>query len=54
VPGRHEIDDAQELNYPRIMRTLAELGYTGFVGQEFIPTREPMVSLREAYTLCNV
>jgi hydroxypyruvate isomerase len=54
VPGRHEIDDAQELNYPRIMATLAELGYTGFVGQEFIPVREPMVSLREAYTLCNV
>jgi hydroxypyruvate isomerase len=54
VPGRHEIDDAQELNYPRIMTTLAELGYTGFVGQEFIPAREPMVSLREAYTLCNV
>ncbi len=54
VPGRHEIDDAQELNYPRIMTTLAELGYTGFVGQEFIPVREPMVSLKEAYTLCNV
>jgi len=54
VPGRHEIDDAQELNYPRIMLTLAELGYTGFVGQEFIPVRDPMVSLREAYTLCNV
>ena len=54
VPGRHEIDDAQELNYPRIMATLAELGYTGYVGQEFIPVRDPMVSLREAYTLCNV
>ncbi len=54
VPGRHEIDDAQELNYPRIMTTLAELGYTGFVGQEFIPVRDPMVSLKEAYTLCNV
>ena len=54
VPGRHEIDDAQELNYARIMTTLAELGYTGFVGQEFIPVREPMVSLREAYRLCNV
>ncbi len=54
VPGRHEIDDAQELNYPRIMTTLAELGYTGFVGQEFIPVREPMVSLKEAFTLCNV
>ncbi len=54
VPGRHEIDDAQELNYPRIMTTLAELGYSGFVGQEFIPVREPMVSLKEAFTLCNV
>lgn len=54
VPGRHEIDDAQELNYARIMTTLAELGYTGFVGQEFIPVREPMVSLREAFALCNV
>ncbi len=54
VPGRHEIDDAQELNYPRIMTTLAELGYAGYVGQEFIPVREPMVSLREAFTLCNV
>jgi hydroxypyruvate isomerase len=54
VPGRHEIDAAQELNYPRIMTTLAELGYTGFVGQEFIPVRDPMTSLREAYTLCTV
>jgi hydroxypyruvate isomerase len=54
VPGRHEIDDAQELNYPRIMTTLAELGYSGYVGQEFIPVRSPMVSLREAYKLCDV
>ena len=54
VPGRHEIDDAQELNYPRIMRALAELGFTGYVAQEFIPVRDPMVSLKEAYTLCNV
>jgi hydroxypyruvate isomerase len=54
VPGRHEIDDAQELNYPRIMRALAELGFTGYVAQEFIPVRDPMVSLKEAYALCNV
>jgi hydroxypyruvate isomerase len=54
VPGRHEIDDAQELNYPGIMRTLASLGFSGYVGQEFIPTRAPMASLREAYALCNV
>ena len=54
VPGRHEIDDAQELNYPRIMTAIAELGFTGYVAQEFIPVREPMVSLKEAYVLCNV
>ena len=54
VPGRHEIDDAQELHYPAIMRAIADLGFTGYVAQEFIPVREPMVSLREAYTLCNV
>ncbi|HYW49376.1 MAG TPA: TIM barrel protein [Gemmatimonadaceae bacterium] len=54
VPGRHEIDDAQELNYPRIMKAIADLGFTGYVAQEFIPERTPMVSLREAYVLCNV
>jgi hydroxypyruvate isomerase len=54
VPGRHEIDDAQELNYPTIMKAIVDLGFTGFVAQEFIPVREPMVSLKEAYTLCNV
>jgi hydroxypyruvate isomerase len=54
VPGRHEIDAAQELNYPRIMATLAELGFAGYVGQEFIPVRAPMVSLKEAFVLCDV
>ncbi|MBC7844742.1 MAG: TIM barrel protein [Gemmatimonadaceae bacterium] len=54
VPGRHEIDDSQELHYPTIMKAIADLGFTGYVAQEFIPVREPMVSLREAYALCNV
>ncbi|HYC53111.1 MAG TPA: TIM barrel protein, partial [Gemmatimonadaceae bacterium] len=54
VPGRNEIDDTQELNYPRIMTAIADLGYTGFVGQEFIPRRAPLTSLREAYRICNV
>ncbi len=53
-PGRNEIDDSQELNYPAIMRAIAETGYTGFVGQEFIPTRTPLISLREAVHLCDV
>ena len=53
-PGRNEIDDSQELNYPAIMRAIVETGYTGFVGQEFIPTRTPLISLREAVRLCDV
>ena len=53
-PGRNEIDDSQELNYPAIMRAIVETGYTGFVGQEFIPTRTPLISLREAVHLCDV
>ena len=40
VPGRHEINDSQELNYPAIMRAIVETGYTGFVAQEFIPSYE--------------
>ncbi len=56
VPGRHEIDDSQELHYPAIMRAIADLGYTGFVGQEFIPSRgrDPMTSLRQGVEICTV
>jgi hydroxypyruvate isomerase len=55
VPGRHELDDQQELNYPAIMQAIAETGYTGFVGQEFIPRGpDPIASLRQAVKLCDV
>lgn len=54
VPGRGEIDASQELNYPAIMRAIADLGYDGFVGQEFVPQRDPLTSLREAYAICDV
>jgi len=54
VPGRNEIDDTQEINYPPIMRAILETGYRGYVGQEFIPTRDPIRSLREAVQLCDV
>jgi hydroxypyruvate isomerase len=54
VPGRHEIDGAQELQYPAIMRAIADSGYQGMVGQEFIPTRDPLQSLGEAARLCDV
>lgn len=53
-PGRAELDDNQEINYPAVMRTLLDIGYKGFVGQEFIPVREPVASLREAVSLCDV
>lgn len=54
VPGRNEIDDSQELRYPRIMTAIADLGYTGYVGQEFIPKRDPLTSLREAFGICDI
>jgi hydroxypyruvate isomerase len=54
VPGRHEIDSSQELNYPAIMRAIGETGFTGYVAQEFIPTRDPRTSLAEAVRLCRV
>jgi len=53
-PGRGELDDKQEINYPPIMRKLLEIKYTGYVGQEFIPTRDPMAGLREAVKFCDV
>lgn len=54
VPGRHELDENQELNYPAICRAVVETGYRGWFGQEFIPTRDAMTSLREAIDLCDV
>ncbi len=54
VPGRREIDENQELYYPAICRAIVETGYTGFLGQEFIPARDPVASLREAFESCNV
>jgi hydroxypyruvate isomerase len=54
VPGRHEIDAEQEINYRPIMRAIAKTGFRGFVGQEFLPLRDPFTSLREAVELCSV
>ena len=53
-PGRGELDNKQEINYPPIMQALLDIGYTGYVGQEFIPTRDAYQGLREAVTLCDV
>jgi hydroxypyruvate isomerase len=53
-PGRHEIDEAQELNYAAIVRALVKTGYDGFLGQEFVPTRDPFTSLAQAFRICDV
>ena len=54
VPGRHELDGAQELQYPAVARAIADTGFTGFFAHEFVPTRDPMTSLREAVEVCRV
>ncbi len=55
VPGRHEIDESQELNYPAIMKAIVKTGYKGFVAQEFIPKRkDPLLSLKQGVGICSV
>ena len=55
VPGRNEIDDSQELFYPRIMQAIVETGYQGFVAQEFIPKRKDVLaSLQQGVDICDV
>jgi hydroxypyruvate isomerase len=55
VPGRNEIDETQELYYPAIMKAIIETGYTGFVGQEFIPKRpDKLASLKQGVEICDV
>ncbi len=54
VPGRNEINGRQELDYPEILKAIAETGYEGYVGHEFIPTGDPLESLHDAVTLCDV
>lgn len=54
VPGRHEIDDTQELFYPAIMRGVVESGYQGYVSHEYTPTRDAVTSLEQAVRLCDV
>jgi hydroxypyruvate isomerase len=55
VPGRNEIDETQELNYPAIMKAIIDTGYKGFVGQEFIPARaDKIASLKQGIMICDV
>ena len=55
VPGRAEIDDTQELNYPRIMKAILATGFKGYVAQEFVPKRPDVIaSLRQGVQICDV
>ncbi|WP_298480980.1 TIM barrel protein [uncultured Maribacter sp.] len=55
VPGRHEIDESQELYYPAIMKAILATGYKGYVAQEFIPAREGKLdSLKQGFLICDV
>jgi hydroxypyruvate isomerase len=54
VPGRHELDDTQELNWAAVCRAIVDTGFRGYLAHEFVPTRDPLTSLREAVALCDV
>jgi hydroxypyruvate isomerase len=54
VPGRHEIDDTQELFYPAICKAIVASGFKGWLGQEFIPVHDIVASLEQAGKLCDV
>ena len=55
VPGRHEINETQELYYPAIMNAIVETGFKGHVAQEFIPSKaDPLASLNAAIKVCDV
>jgi|SRR5208282_1006808 len=54
VPGRHELDGTQEIQWDGVMRAIADAGFRGYVAHEFVPTGDPLVSLRKAADLCDV
>src|SRR6266487_212171 len=53
-PGRQELDERQELQYKPIIQAIAATGYKGYLGQEFIPSGNPEVALRQAFDICNI
>ncbi len=54
VPGRHELDNTQEVNWAGVMRAIAGTNFAGYVAHEFVPARDPLRSLQEAVELCDV
>ncbi len=53
-PGRHELDEHQELYYPAIVRAIQQTGYQGYLGHEFSPLGDPLRSLQQAFELCQL
>ena len=54
VPGRHELDNTQEVQWDGVMRGIVGTGFQGYVAHEFVPTHDPLTSLRQAVDLCDV
>jgi len=54
VPGRHELDGTQELNWRAVASAIVDTGFTGYLAHEFVPTRDPITSLKEAFAICDV
>jgi hydroxypyruvate isomerase len=54
VPGRHELDATQELQWATVAAAIVDTGFQGYMAHEFVPTRDPLTSLREAVVLCDV
>jgi len=54
VPGRHDLDDTQEIYYPAVVRAIRATGYCGYLGHEFIPKSDPIAALEQAYKVCDV
>jgi len=54
VPGRHEIDETQELYYPAVMQAIVDLKFDGYVAHEYSPTRDPVESLKKSVAICDV
>jgi hydroxypyruvate isomerase len=54
VPGRHELDDTQEINWRAVCTAIVDMGFEGYLAHEFVPTRDPITSLKEAVAVCDV
>jgi hydroxypyruvate isomerase len=54
VPGRHEVDQTQEVNWNAVAKAIADLNFAGYIAQEFVPTRDPLASMKQAVELLTV